>query len=326
MVWMATLRRGLRARPEAGELRQQLARILFVQTRYDEAAEQLRRLIEAGKAGADVLSLIARIESDRGRPTEALDWLRRGLREVADDAQLRTRLGGALVAQDSLEEALPHLERAVELDPDLEEARYHLGRLYLHLGMRVAGEASLGRFQRLQTHHTDLLDFKTAIVLNPDDARAYYSLGAVYSRIGRLEAAWQAYRAALTIDPGHRDALNNLGNIHLRRRAPGLALEQYERATHMAPEFAPAALNAGNACMLLQQPGRALPFYERVVTLAPEVSMGWYGLASAHLELARPGVAIGILEQGLERTRPQGRTKTAFLELLRKARGARDSQ
>jgi tetratricopeptide (TPR) repeat protein len=94
----------------------------------------------------------------------------------------------------------------------------------------------------------------------------------------------------------------------------------------MAPEFAPAALNAGNACMLLQQPGRALPFYERVVTLAPEVSMGWYGLASAHLELARPGVAIGILEQGLERTRPQGRTKTAFLELLRKARGARDSQ
>jgi len=78
--------------------------------------------------------------------------------------------------------------------------------------------------------------------------------------------------------------------------------------------------------MLLQQPGRALPFYERVVIIAPEVSMGWYGLASAHLELARPGVAIGILEQGLERTRPQGKTKTALLELLRKAREARDSQ
>ncbi|MFP6644143.1 MAG: tetratricopeptide repeat protein [Candidatus Latescibacterota bacterium] len=274
-----TLRRGLRALPEAGELRQQLARILFVQTRYDEAAEQLRRLIEAGKAGADVFSLIARIESDRGRPTEALDWLRRGLREVADDAQLRTQLGGALVAQDSLQEALPHLERAVELDPDLEEARYHLGRLYLHLGMRVAGEASLGRFQRLQTHHTDLLDFKTAIVLNPDDARAYYSLGAVYSRIGRLEAAWQAYRAALTIDPGHRDALNNLGNIHLRRREVRAALVVFRRLLVLDSTYVRGHNNLGNAWLLAGEPRRAARSFQRAVDLDPDYAPAQTALA-----------------------------------------------
>jgi tetratricopeptide (TPR) repeat protein len=274
-----TLRRGLSALPDSGELRQQLARILFVQTRYDEAAAQLRGLIDSGKGGEDVFALMARVEADRGRTQVALDWLRRGLQEVPDSAELRTRFGGALVALDSLQEALPHLERAVDLDPDHEEARYHLGRLYLRLGMLAAGEASLTRFERLQTHHTELLDFKTAIVLNPEDARAYYALGAVYSLMGRLEAALQAYRAALTIDPGHRDALNNLGNIHLRRRQVRAALDVFGRLLVLDSTYVRGHNNLGSAWLLAGEPRRAAASFQRAVDLDPDYAPARSALA-----------------------------------------------
>ena len=279
-----TLRRGIRVLADAGELRQQLARILFVQARYDEAAEQLRQLIDDGKATAGVFALLARVEADGGHPDKSLQWLRLGLQEHADDAQLSTRLGVALVERQSRRDALPHLQRAVALDADQEEARYHLGRLYLQLGMQAAGEATLALFQRLQRHHTDILDFKTAIVLNPDDAQAYFALGAVYSRLGRLTAASQAYRAALTINRSHLDALNNLGNIHLRRREVDDALRVFGQLLERDSTYVRGHNGLGSAWVLAGNPTRAAASFRKALELDPQ-----YGPARAALARLRAG-------------------------------------
>ena len=282
-----TLRRGLQALPDARELRQQLGRILFVQARYDESAEQLQQLVDDGTTAASAFALLARVEADRGFPQKALEWLRRGLEEHPDDAQLSVRLGVALVEQRAFGQALSHLQRAVDLDPDQEEARYHLGRLYLRLGKRAAGETTLGLFQRLQTHHTDLLDFKTAIVLNPDDAQAYYALGAVYSRIGRLDAARQAYRAALTIDPDHLEALNNLGNIHLRRREAAAALERFGQLLAHDSLYVRGHYGRGNAWILSGHRQRAVASFRRALELDPQYE-------PARSALARLGAGPGL--------------------------------
>ena len=275
-----TLHRALRALPGAAEVQLQLARILFVQTRYEEAAEQLTALIDAGAEDAETFALLARIDTDLGFRARALSWLRQGLQQAPDDARLRARLGVALVDEDSLRAALPHLTRAVELDADGEEARYHLGRLYLQLGMQASGEVSLRYFQSLQTHHTDMLDFKTAIVLNPDDARAYYALGAVYSRIGRLQAASQAYRVALRINPSHVDALNNLGNIHLRRREVQPALGVFRRLLALDSTYVRGHNNLGNAWMLAGDLQRAATSFQKALQLDP-------GYEPAHTALTR---------------------------------------
>jgi len=46
-------------------------------------------------------------------------------------------LGHALLAQDKLDEALPHLERAVRISPSLVEARYDLGAALMRKGQRA---------------------------------------------------------------------------------------------------------------------------------------------------------------------------------------------
>ncbi len=301
--------------------------------RFDDAEAALLRAQFLASEDAVVRQRLGTLYLKRHRYDDARHQLEAATRLDTTSPTAVYLLGRALEGLGATQRALAHYDTARQLDPSYMDAHYRVAQLARRLGWEARANSALAAYSHLQDvgdGDADALKqmrlLRDAIVESGDQPDHVFALAKFLLEQGYLDEAQNRFDAVLNRRPADYRALNQLGNIHLRRRAPGLALEQYERATHMAPEFAPAALNAGNACMLLQQPGRALPFYERVVTLAPEVSMGWYGLASAHLELARPGVAIGILEQGLERTRPQGKTKTAFLELLRKARGARDSQ
>ena len=168
------------------------------------------------------------------------------------------------------EEAVSLLQRALAADPDRVEVYYHLGQALLRRGETVRGRQRLDYFHSLQQEHQKLLAHKTAVVLNPNDADAYYKLGAVYARIGRYEAASQAYQAALAVAPDHLDARNNLGNIYLRRRALGLAIAAYQEVLRRDPHYARAYYNLGNAYLLAGEETRAMAAFAKAVEADPE--------------------------------------------------------
>jgi len=225
------------------------------------------------------------------------------------------------------EPALASYERAWQLDPSYMDAHYRTAQLSRRLGQSARADSAMAAYTRLRNvggGDADALKqmgfLRDAIVESGDQPDHIFALAKFLFDHGYLDESQNRLEVVLRQRPDNYRAHNQLGNIHLRRRNPALALVEYETAVGISPDFEPALLNAGNACMLLKEPGRAIQFYTRVVALAPEVAMAWYGLGSAHLELDRREIASRILQQGMERTHPEGKTKAAFLQQLRKAR------
>lgn len=114
---------------------------------------------------------------------------------------------GDLTLEESLSRGLPHIERALELNPDLPEA---LGSMGLTLSARYQEEEALPYFEK-------------ALALNPSltDIRNWYasSLGEV----GKIDEALRELEKAYEIDPLSVLTLDNYGNALIRRR-------QFEKA------------------------------------------------------------------------------------------------
>lgn len=116
--------------------------------------------------------------------------------KIPNDARLRVFYGAFLSQFNLYNEALPHLEKAVELSPDKQTIKFELGTAYLNLG----------KFDKA-------LDiFKETYLLAPDfkNAEIIYRVGAIYS--------------------GKEDELNSLiGPISDEDRADGRIINAYAR-------------------------------------------------------------------------------------------------
>jgi len=267
---IAVLRRGLAALPGEVELMLQLARIYFAQAQYEDALAPLAGVVRAQPTRAEAYELTAQIWMAREDADAARAALQQGLAHTPHSAALLGRLGILRLQEGAVAEAIPLLQRALAADPDRAAVYYHLGQALLRRGADGRGRQLLDYFHSLQQEHQKLLAHKTAVVLNPNDADAYYKLGAVYARMGRYEAARQAYQAALAVAPGHLDARNNLGNIYLRRRALRPAMAAYQEVLRRDPHYARAHYNLGNAYLLAGEAERAVAAFAQAVEADPE--------------------------------------------------------
>lgn len=93
--------------------------------------------------------------------------------------------------------AATHFRRAVELDPAMHEAHYHLGI--------VTG---------VQAQHIDAIEhFQAALALKPDPVAAHYELSKALYLADRVDAARADLIETLNLDPGHSGARRDLAAL-----------------------------------------------------------------------------------------------------------------
>lgn len=105
--------------------------------------------------------------------------------------------GSQAVQQNRPQEAIPLLEKAVQLNPESFDALFWLGVAY-SLAQRWEEAASC---------------FEQAKEIRPTFAPVWYNLGVVYWRMGQSSEAIDCFEATLQIDPNHdkaKKALNML--------------------------------------------------------------------------------------------------------------------
>jgi len=115
-------------------------------------------------------------------------------------------LGGILLDEGDLPEAIRVLTRCLEVDPQDYTARYRLGQAYQRQGNqvqaskhgRIAEEMKRLREEFNQLHHQ--------AIAKPRDAEIRYQLGVVAKRLSQPELAHNWFQAALALDPAHRAA------------------------------------------------------------------------------------------------------------------------
>ena len=148
---------------------------------------------------------LARLEADYGKRiiTDILAFNQLQLSRDPGDAHAHTQLAKALMTVGNTTEAASHFLTAVRLNPNADEAHYHLGLLAMD---RNATEAEAA--------------FNRVLQINPEHYKARNNLGLLCLNQGRLAEAEMHFNDVLRINPGDSLAQNNL-RIVARAKAAG---------------------------------------------------------------------------------------------------------
>ncbi len=187
----------------------------------DAAILNYREAIALKPKDVTLRSRYGQLLIDRGWPQDALPHLAAVLGEAtpAEAARVRLLMGVAEAESGHPERALQHYRRALELDPELAEARANLALLQLEAGDAADAEAALRAALEQRPGHPDL----------------HSALADALRIQGRDGEAADRYRTVLRLRPDDRRAANNLAwllatSADSALRDPAGALALAERA------------------------------------------------------------------------------------------------
>ena len=293
----------------------------------------------SGAAG-NSCSILALALSDAGRPDEAAEAYRQLLALDPSDSSAHSALGDLVAVQGQLEEAVGHLQRAVELTPDFKQARYELASAFERLrrwpdalaqyealmeldpefaDVRVKrGEALVATGQREEGARS----LQSRVDVAPEDASAALSLSAVLRNSNRLEEAQRVLAEALEsgrLEPFEEGQLRlELGRILALRDLASEALGELEAAQRLAPNLIETGLLSGLVQARLGRFGEAEQTFRALLAIRPTFVPARLGLAEALQLQGRCTDAIAVLEEGL-RLSPSDRGLTQVQRKIRSA-------
>ena len=199
-----------------------------------------------------------------GDAAGAVTYLQQALTQQPD-AATQQELGRAYLTLGRLPEAVQALQAAVQLDPDLTEARDALGNLLAEQGNLGAAEQELREAIRRQPDFANaygnlakvLLSkgsaaeaeaaLQKALALEPGNAPTRYNYGVTLAMAGRFAEAETQVAAAIAAQPDFAEAQETLGNLFARRREWARAAGAYRQALKAKPQFGRAHLGLGTA-------------------------------------------------------------------------------
>jgi len=174
---------------------------------------------------------------DNGRFDDARPHLERAVRLQPQFTEARVNLGVVLIAAGEYPRAVETLEKAVESAPSFPRAWYNLGRAHERLTEYPLAETAYVR----------------AVALDPSSAESHARLGLVRIAEGRFDGAVEALSRAVELDRNRTDVWNNLGVAYYRQGNSRGALIAFTTAADIDPSFADALAN--RAWVLATAPG-----------------------------------------------------------------------
>ncbi|MFW5653228.1 MAG: tetratricopeptide repeat protein [Planctomycetota bacterium] len=194
--------------------------------------------------------------SDRGEMSAAPGGRSTQMSAAEREAQRLEAKAFAEDATDALNEGDPEraeqaFTRALQVNPELIEARMGRGNLYRERG-------DYARAQR---------DFDQAAQIDPRNYDAHYFNGLMLQLLNRINEAIRAYRRAITILPDSHEANLNLAVAYLQASRPSEALPFAERAKTLLPDHGPTRANLGLTYAALTRHADAIDEYEAAVEM-----------------------------------------------------------
>jgi len=203
---------------EDAKRRFQAALVLYRSGKYAEAEQQVQPLHKGNPDSFEINELSGLIYAALGRDHDANPYLTKAVQINPNLPDARTTLAANLVRLHRMTEAEVHLQKAVELAPQAYDANHNLGELYIQLNKLQQAIPYLNRAQEI----------------NPAAYNNGYDLSLAYERIGNLEQARQQLQALITVnDTAELHSL--LGVIEEKSKNYLASAAEFEKAAHMDP-------------------------------------------------------------------------------------------
>ncbi len=243
-----------------------------------------RRVVLGGCSTIILVALIfcARTQASYWRNSESL-WTHT-LACTSDNFIGHNNLGNALLQMGSVDKAITHFQKALEINPNDVEANINLGSALLQKGN--VGEA--------------ISHFQKALQISPDFAGAHNNLGNALLKMGRVDEAIAHYQRALQINPNSVEAHNNLGSALLQMGSVDEAIAHYQKALEIEPDNADAHYNLGTALFQKGKVDEAIAHYQKALEIEPDNADAHYNLGIALFQKGKVDEAIAHYQKALE--------------------------
>ncbi len=294
--------------PQVAEVHANLGAIYFQQSKYEQAAAELREALKLKPGLGKSATLLALSLAELSRYSEALPGLQKCFRETGDAALQRLcglQLLGAFTDRQRDAEAVATALKLRQQYPDDPEVLYHASKIFgnfAYLTIRQLGTVApnspwkhLAAAEAYESQGaTDLAlgEYRTVLTLEPGRRGVHYRIGMTFLAASRQRSqaddvanALQEFLAELSLDPANGNAAYEAAEICRKRAEPDEAAKYYERALANYPEFIEA--HQGLAAVLIQQqkPDQALPHLQKAIALDNDNEVSWWRLAQAERAL-----------------------------------------
>jgi tetratricopeptide (TPR) repeat protein len=189
---------------------------------------------------------------EQGRITEAVGHLTRAVQLDPNDAEALSNLGGALARQGHFAEAIQECHRALELDP-------YCAKACSNIGYALAAQGHWDEAVRW---------FEHALQLQPNDPGFHANLGVALATLGKSDQAIQHYERAIQLNPDFAQAHFNLGNALADRADWADAIQHYQRAIELNPVFPDPHYYLALALAAQGKSNEAIPQFQQALHLA----------------------------------------------------------
>lgn len=210
-----------------------------------------------GKSSLAALVLVLCAATTRiqvGYWKDSLSVFGHALNHTKFNATAHVNLGEALERKGSLDEALGHYRKTLEIEPAYADAAYDIAHV---LAAQNKIEEAIGHYKKV-------------FELEPRHLFARNNLGNLFLSVGRVDEAIAQYREALQINPDSPAAHFNLGKALVSQGNFADAIRHYERALKARPGYAEALTGIGLTFAMQGDFQGALPMLKEVVRLKPD--------------------------------------------------------
>lgn len=275
-----------------------LIRDLFDKSKFREAEQELARFIQETekptdpkKAPAEIspamVFVMGNLYFQADRPTEARKAFLEAIRRFPRFRRAHTNLAYLYISKNQTDEAMPMLQKAIELGENSARIYGLLGYCHLLKKNAVAAENAyrqaylldsssrdwkLGLAQSLMAQEkfpesANLIG--TLIEENPNDKQLWLQQTNAYLAMDRKDDAIVNLESLRLKGVADESNLNLLGNLYMDRGEPQLALQAYLAATDKATTLnIPRALKSARILNDYGSPEKAQAFIERIRTKA----------------------------------------------------------
>ncbi len=237
-----------------------------------EALQMYQQALDKAPQDVDLKLRIGSTLVAAGQAKQAEPILKEVVRERGSSAEANHFYGRALLLSHSnLNEAMRHLKKAVELEPNRAEYHLYVGWAANESGQPAVADASLGR----------------AIELDATSGDAYWQLGVLRQKQGRTVDAIKDLQTALEKKPSRFEAYAALALCYEEQNNWTKAEESWRKALSSNDKVADWHYRFGKLLDRKNDAKNAVPALEKAIELAATRSppAGW--LSDAHLLLGR---------------------------------------